>query len=49
MDVLSLYEKITIVFLKGTDEMNNELKRKPTYLANYDCNSTGAYFVTICT
>lgn len=49
MDVLSPYEKITIVFLKGTDEMNNELKRKPTYLANYDCNSTGAYFVTICT
>ena len=32
------------------DEMNKELpKRKPTRLNYFDYNSSGAYFITICT
>lgn len=40
-----------MIFLQneGTDEMNDYPKRKPTRLKNYDYNSTGVYFITVCT
>lgn len=45
------YERIITIFLQdeGTDKMTDYTKRKPTRLKNYDYNSTGTYFITVCT